>query len=392
MKIKELKEQKNALIEKMQTMVNSCETETRNLTDDENVEFQSLEAEVRAIETKITELKEEKRNSEILVEDTKNIEERGNVNMELTRENEIRGLEAYIRKQDNEELRAMDTTSTGAVIPTFLHTEVIKKLEEVAPVFSQARLFTPVGGKLDLLAEDTIGAGAFVGENADLTAEDFKVEKVTLNAHRAGATIQLSQHLINDAGIDVVSYATDILIRRLGAVLNRTIINGQVGEDQPEGLLYAPKKCEVEAASKSAISLDDVLELYNSMNPEFIDGACFIVSRKEFNKLVKLKDATGNFYVVRDFSNAGAMYKLLGLPVFISDVMPENTGAGEEKVMILANIPAAYAVMINKNVELKTVTGDTTQALRGSQLLVMDCYVDGKIVNNQAIRILKTPQ
>ena len=391
MKIKELKEQKNALIEKMQTIVNSCETETRNLTDEENVEFQSLEAEVRAIETKITELKEEKRNSETLVEDTKKLEERGNV-MELTRENEVRGLEAYIRKQDSEELRAMDTTSTGAVIPTFLHNEVVKKLEEVAPVFSQARLFTPVGGKLDLLAEDTIGAGAFVGENADLTAEDFKVEKVTLNAHRAGATIQLSQHLINDAGIDVVSYATDILIRRLGAVLNRTIINGQVGEDQPEGLLYAPEKCEVEAASKSAISLDDVLELYNSMNPEFIDGACFIISRKEFNKLVKLKDATGNFYVVRDFSNAGAMYKLLGLPVFISDVMPENTGVGSEKVMILANIPAAYAVMINKNVELKTVAGDTTQALRGSQLLVMDCYVDGKIVNNQAIRILKTPQ
>ena len=392
MKIKELKEQKNALIEKMQNIVNSCETETRNLTDEENSEFEKLQEEVRAIETKITELKEEKRNSETLVEDNKNLEERGNVNMELTRDAEIRGLEAYIRKHDNEELRAMDTTSTGAIIPTFLHNEVVKKLEEVAPVFSQARLFTPVGGKLDLLAEDTIGAGAFIGENADLSAVDFKVEKVTLNANRAGATIQLSQHLINDSGIDVVAYATDILIRRLGAVLNRAIINGEAASGQPEGLLSAPEKCEVKAASKSAISLDDVLELYNSMNPEFIDGACFIVSRKEFNKLVKLKDATGNFYVVRDFSNAGAMYKLLGLPVFISDVMPENTGAGEEKVMILANIQAAYAVMISKAVELKTVAGDTTQALRGSQLLVMDCYVDGKIINNQAIRVLKTPQ
>lgn len=391
MSLKELKEKRSSLAMEMKSIVEKCETETRSLTDEENVKFEELRSEIAVLDEEIASIKDEQRSQEPVEVIDNKIEERGNDTMEKTFEVELRGIEAYLKHQDTEELRAMDTTSSGALIPTHLHGEIIKKLDETAPLFALTRLFTPVNGKLDVLREDNIGDGAWVGEGESANAADFKVKKVTLDGHRATATIQLSQSLLNDSGINLSEYALNILIRRLGAVLNKAVVNGEVASEQPEGLLFAPEECHVKAAAKSAIDIDDIIDLYNSLHPEYLPGACFIIGRKEFNKLSKQKDANGAYYLQRDLTNGAAAYRLLGLPVFVSDVMAENTGAGNEKLVILTNLYSAYATIISKGIEIKTINSDSQTALSGNVLMVMDTYVDGKIINNQAVRVLVTP-
>lgn len=391
MSLKELKEKRSLLAMEMKSIVEKCEMETRSLNEEENSKFEELRSEIAVLDEEIASIKEEQRSQEpVEVIDNIKEEERGNV-MEKTFEVELRGIESYLRHEDSEELRAMDTTSSGALIPTHLHGEIIKKLDETAPLFGQTRLFTPVNGKLDILREDNIGDGAWVGEGQAASPSDFKVKKVTLQGNRATATIQLSQSLLNDSGINLSEYALNILIRRLGAVLNKAIINGEVSSEQPEGLLSAPVECHVKSASKSTIDIDDIIDLYNSLHPEYLAGACFIIGRKEFNKLSKQKDANGAYYLQRDLTNGAAAYRLLGLPVFVSDVMPENTGAGSEKLVILANLYSCYATLMSKGVEIKTISNDSQTALNGNVLMVMDTYVDGKIINNDAVKVLVTP-
>ena len=391
MSLKELKEKRSSLAQEMKSIVDLCETETRALNDTENVRFEELRGEIASIDEEIKALKDEQRSQEPEVVDNTKIEERGNDVMEKTFEIELRGIESYLRHQDTEELRAMDTTSGGALIPTHLHGEIIKKLDEVAPLFGRTRLFTPQGGKIDVLREDNIGAGAWIGEGQSANPSDFKVVKVTLQGNRATATIQLSQSLINDSGINLGEYAMNILVRRLGAVLNKAIVDGNKSQEQPEGLLFAPETCNVEAASKSAISMDDVIELVNSIHPEYLEGSCLITSRGEFNRIAKLKDANGAYYLQRDLVNGKTAYTLLGLPVFISDSMKPNTGVGNEKVMILANLHSAYATLISKGIEVKTINNDSQTALSGNVLMVMDTFVDGKIINSEAVKVLVTP-
>lgn len=390
MNFKALKEKRNSLVAEMEALVHTAETEVRALAIEEQEKFATLKNEISDIDNTIA-MAEEKRNSSTVEVVENKIEERGK-NMEFTQEMEIRGIEQFLRKENGEEVRAMNMTSGGALVPTHLYGEIVKKIHEVAPLFARTRLFTPVNGQLDILAEDNIGQATFVGDMENLSANDFTTKKVSLKQKRCGSAIELSQHLVNDSGIDVVSYSVELLAKRIAMALDRVIVNGKTSANQPEGLLYAPEACDVEAAAASAIGFDDVLEVYNTLAPEFIGGAVWIIGRKEFNKLVKLKDATGNYYVVKDLANIATPYKLLGLPVFVTDAMPANTGVGGERVLILANLDAAYATMIKKAVELKSVVGDTTQALRGSQLLVMDMFCDGAIINPQAIRILKTPQ
>lgn len=391
MNLKELKEKRSTLALKMQEIISACEAETRSLNESENAEFEEIRSQIADIDTKITEIKEEQRNQEPIEVIENKVEERGNT-MEKTFEMEKRAIADYIRNKDTEELRNMTTSTSGALVPNHLHPEVVKKISETAQLFARTRQFAPVGGKLDILREDNIGEGAWIGEGEEAEATNFTVKKVTLSGHRATATVQLSQSLINDSGIDVSTYALDILIRRLGAVLNKAVINGNKEQEQPEGLLYAPEECHVKSAAKSAIDIDDIIDLYNSMNPEYLAGACFVFGRKEFNKISKLKNADGTLYLQKDLVNGGSSYRLMGLPVFISDVMPENTGAGSEKLAILVNLERAYATLIAKGIELKTVSHDSKTALAGNVLMVLDAYVDGKIINNDAVRVLVTPE
>ena len=55
MKIKALKEKKNALIDEMQNLINACETEVRSMNEVEDVRFNEIKAEIEKIDGQIVE-------------------------------------------------------------------------------------------------------------------------------------------------------------------------------------------------------------------------------------------------------------------------------------------------------------------------------------------------
>ena len=183
MKIKALKEKKNALIDEMQSLVNVCETETRSMNETEDARFKEIEAEINQIDIEIAEQRSIA--SETVIED-KNTEKRGN---EMDKELELRAVSDYIKGNMTEEVRTMQTSNSGGIIPTTLHDQIVEKLEECAPLFSQARLFQVENGKIDIVKEsEAVSEAAFVGENEDLKPEDFRLEKVSLSNKRCGLT------------------------------------------------------------------------------------------------------------------------------------------------------------------------------------------------------------
>jgi HK97 family phage major capsid protein len=247
------------------------------------------------------------------------------------------------------------------------------------------RQFTPVAGNLDILRESGLGTAAWIGEGSSISPTDFTMDKVTLNQKRVGTAVELSQHLINDSGIDVVGYSTNVLSRRLGLELDRKMIVGQKAT-QFEGLQGNINISEVTAASATAIAIDELEQLYLALNPEFVPNAVWVMNRATFNMIAKLKDANGQYFLVRDVAETGVTYRLFGRPVLINDAV-DNHATGSRSVLF-GNFEAGYATMIKKGIELQDVT-DSTQALKGSRLLMLDGYMDGKIYNENAFKWLR---
>ena len=239
---------------------------------------------------------------------------------------------------------------------------------------------TPVAGSLEILQEKSLGEAGFVGEAEDLTLTDVSFEKIKLEQIRCGSAIELTQHLINDGGIDIVAYTKSALYKRLGFALDRSMVKG-TGTKSFEGLVNAENI--VESAVQGAVSIDDFMDVMNAMHPTLQGGAVWVVSRPLFNQMAKWKDARGHFYLTREVINDKPAYRLFGAEVIVSDVV-EGVEAGN-KVAFFVNIAEAYRGMIKKDASLTEVVADRYNALKGIRTLILDIYADAKIANHQAL-------
>ena len=362
-------EQRNALLTQADEIVELAEKEVRSLTDNETTEFDGIEKEINKLDEKITELEAR----QLKCEKNENKEEK---RMDKN-EREIRGLEQYLRRQDGEEKRELQTTADGgAIIPENISGIIIKKMEESSPVFAQAQKFSSVAGSLKIAKETSETSVGFVGEGADVLEGKVGFDEVKLNQKRVGAAISLSNQLINDTAVDIVDYSVDLLARRTAKAVEKSVLTG-TEEEEFRGIIHDEEIGKVEVTG--TVTNDDLLELYNSIHPEFLSYAGYIMSREFFNQISKLKDSSGHYYMQNGIVNGSLSYTLFGAPVYVTDSLPATTP------VIFGSIQEAYAIMVKQGLALQHITGDTTQALRGSQLLVLDGYMDGAVYNPQAI-------
>lgn len=83
-----------------------------------------------------------------------------------------------------------------------------------------------------------------------------------------------------------------------------------------------------------------------AVHPDHLAGSVFVMGRPAFNQVAKLKDAQGNYHVVKDVVNGKPVYKIFGHEILIQDKMP-SAAAGSITVVFI-NFAEAYATMIKK--------------------------------------------
>lgn len=338
-------------------------------------QMEALEAEVRAEEKAAVEVRAEVPADE--------------------KETELRGVELFLKGQDHAtEVRALTTGTQAITVPTSLSNVIIEKLVEEAALFGRAKGFQPTSGTLEVLREQAIGGATFIGEQENAAVDNtLEFDKVVLEQRRAATAIELTQQLINDSGINIVDYATGVMTKRLAREMDKSVLKGNKAAKQFEGILTSEKAevvAEIDfATATDADVLDALLDVTLSVHPDYLDGAVFVVNRATFNRIAKIKDVNGNYQLVKDVVNGKPAYKILGHQILIQDHM-SGANAGEVSVAFV-NFGVAYATMIKKGASMKRINADTKNALAGTELLLLDIYADGKILNEEAIKFIKNP-
>lgn len=373
--IKELTEQRNNLLTQMDELVNDATIkpgETRNLTQDENNKFDKLNSEIATIDEEIRELSDK----------GKKVEER---EMADKQEMEVRSnLEGFIRGK-NPEKRAqyVNTQEDGStLIPENIWGEIMVSLSENAPVFAQSRKFPSLAGTLKIAKENTDDQAGFVGENEEVPSLRTKFDFVKLGQRRVGAAITITNQLVNDAGFDIVGFSIAELGKQAGRAVERAALKGTSENDQFEGIL-SPKTLELANLNKVAlpaeIDYNSLVDIYNAIQPVYLDGSQWIMSRALFSEVSKLEDGNGHKYVQGAVVNGRLQQTILGLPVVVSDQLTKEDG------IIFGKISEAYGILVKNEFKLQYVVGDTQQATNGTQLLVFDGYMDGNVINPEAL-------
>lgn len=389
MNIKELQEKRNIKFSEAQELLNKDNIEQRDVE-----KVKEIKEEIRHIDELLKEAKEIR---------SKAVEEEGeeNVEKENIQELEKRAFDQYLRGRETAEVaeyRALskttnasttgeDTAGNGGLgISTVVYNEVIKKMGEEAPVFQAVRKFPTMSGNLKVLRESAIAEKGFIGEGneADVLQEQFK--SVTLTQKRVGAAVQLTQQLINDAAFDVTGYTQEYLRRSLARTIEKGILVGNGnGSDATEGFKSVVNDTDVQkqevTTAGDTVTVEELMDIYTKLNPAYLNGAMFVVSRKVFNVMSKLKDGNGQYLVLQNHVGARPGYTFLGVPVYVSDAL---TGETNKHEIIFGNFNEGYGLMVKQNIGMKVINADSRQALAGGELVVMDTYMDGAVINPDA--------
>lgn len=348
-------EKKHDIISKMESILNSVESEQRAFTEIEENDYSSLEKELR----ELTSMLEETDKCKTLG---------GNYNMEKRE---------FAQKILNGELRADSTTHSNA-IPSNISNEIVEKLSEISSVVANSQM-VQANGDLEFLIEKEDNFAQVLGETDEITQTDIKAfDKIILKDKRIGTLVLVSKRLLMNAPAIGIDYITNTLAKRIARTLEKEIFIADSTETHlTSGLLKADT---VNLTLAETLTIDDLQKLILSMNPVLLNGAKLYMNRNTFNATALLKDADGKFYVTRDIINDKPAYKILGVEIEITESI---TGLQ----IVLANIGEAIRIKLAENTTIQVLT--EKYATSGQIGILAEFYGDVGLINKQAVKVLK---
>lgn len=314
MNLKALIEKRNAIVEEMNKMFKTAETEVRALTEDEQAKFEAKTAELKALDKTIESAKDVRAMGamDVPAEERKAVEKD-----EKVEDVEARAFETLIR--ENRATGEMKLGENGAVIPTTIANRILDTVKQIAPLYALATKFN-VKGKLDFpVAKESI-ATTYAEEFTALASSKVRFEKRTLDGFLVGALTKVSVSLINNSQFDIVSYVVNKVAESIALFLEKEIIKGASGK--MTGVLVDTLVKTVATVTDTPTA-DEFIATQVAVPQQYQAGAMWLVSNKTLLAMRQMKDENGRYFLQHDLTN-GFGYTFLGKPVMVSDQMKDE--------------------------------------------------------------------
>lgn len=378
--LKALAEQRAALLAEMEAISETAKAETRAYSEEELSRAEELEAQIRAIDA--TYKAEEAR--AVLAASPKAVPVDGDITPTDKTEAEERAFAQYI-VDSKAEFRAGELTmsANGAVIPTSIVNKIISKVKEISPLYAMATKYN-IGGTITIPYYDESTSAitmGYVEEFTELESHVGQFKSIELKGYLAGTLSVLSLSLINNSQFDIIGYIVNKMAEAIANWVEKELLRGT--SQKITGLSNISAAMTVTAASQTAITADEIMELQDKVIDAFQNGACFIMNRETRSAIRKLKDSDGNYLLNRDIS-AKWGYTLFGKDVYTTD-NADTMAAG--KTVIYYGDFSGLAVKLSEDASINVLREKyATQHAVGVYAYM---ELDSKIENAQKIACLK---
>ena len=272
----------------------------------------------------------------------------------------------------------------GYLVPDEFERTLVEALEEENVFRTLAHVIKTSSGDRKIPVVASKGTASWVDEEGAYTESDDAFSQVSIGAYKLGTMIKVSEELLADSVFDLEAYISKEFARRIGAREEESFFNGD-GKGKPLGILAAAGGAEVgvTAASATAITADEVIDLFYSLKAPYRKNAVWVLNDATVKQIRKLKDTTGQ-YLWQPSLVAGTPDTLLGRPVKTSAFMP--TAAAGAKTIAFGDFKYYWIAdrqgrTFKKLSELYAANGQV--GFMGTQ------RVDGKLILPEAIKVLQ---
>jgi HK97 family phage major capsid protein len=354
--ITRLKERRANIWEQTKQLLDTAESEKRDLTAEEEQTYQRLNADLDSIDARAKEMAEGEQRAKdtdeafrTLLDKPKDPEQgRGTQAQEveqvrnwLTGQSGSRALDIRPTSPMPLDTRTLSKLTAGAganTVPISFYNQLVQHMTENSGVLSTGPtvLRTATGEQMQIPKTTAHSANAsIVAEAGTLPANDPTFGQVSLDAYKYGFLLQVSHELANDTAVDLLGYLAMQAGRALGNGFGAHLVTG-TGSAQPNGVLTAATLGKTGAASVAgAASGDDLIDLFYSVIAPYRNGSScgWLMRDSSVASIRKLKDNSGGAgqgnYLWQPGLTSGSPDSILGKPLYTDPNVPATALAAK---------------------------------------------------------------
>ena len=272
----------------------------------------------------------------------------------------------------------------GYLVPDEFEHTLVEALEEENVFRKLANVINTSSGDRKIPVVASKGSASWVDEEGAYQDSDDAFSQVSIGAYKLGTMIKVSEELLNDSVFRLEEYISREFARRIGSREEESFFNGD-GSGKPTGILATTGGAEVgvTAASATAITADEIIDLFYSLKSPYRKNAVWILNDATVKQIRKLKDTTGQ-YLWQPSLVAGTPDTILGRPVYTSAYMP--VAASGAKTIAFGDF-GYYWIADRQGRSFKKLS--ELYAANGQVGFLGMQRVDGKLVLPEAIKVLQ---
>lgn len=385
-KTKALTERKNDLITRAENLVNTAESEKRELTDAEAAELAEIRDDVKKIKDAldITDTIDEARDGEPVAGNVSDGADRacGDEEERAIEKRDYDAFDNYIRGHViHERTGELKPANNGAIVPTTIARKIIELVYDMCPILERSDKYT-VKGKFSVPyypadAATQIAVDYQTEFNA-LSSSTGNFTTIDLTGFLAGALTKVSKSLVNNVDFDLVGFVVKRMAYDISRWIEKELINGT--SQKIEGLSGATNT--LTAAASSAVTADELIQLQGKVKDVFQDNSIWIMNPATRDALRTLKDDVGRYMLIDDLQSPFGK-TLLGKPVYVSDNCP-TLGSGKRAIFYgdMSGLSVKFSEELNVEVLRERYADEHAIGVIGWVEL------DGKVSNQQKISVL----
>lgn len=275
-------------------------------------------------------------------------------------------------------------TEGGYLVPDEFEHTLIQALEEDNAIRSHAHVFTTSSGSHKIPIVATKGVANWIDEGGSYGESDDVFGQEQIDSHKLGTIIKVSEELLNDSAFSLENYFATEFARRIGQKEEEAFLIGD-GNKKPTGILNATGGAEVgvTTASATAITADEVIDLYYSLKAPYRKNAIWVLNDATVRAIRKLKDTSGQ-YLWQPGLREGDPDLLLGKKLYTSPFAPLPAAGAKS---ILFGDLSYYWIGDRKGITFKRL--NERYADMGQVGFLASKRLDGKLVLPEAIKVLQ---
>ena len=275
-------------------------------------------------------------------------------------------------------------TEGGYLVPDEFERTLIEALDEENIFRKLANVISTSSGDRKIPVVASKGTASWIDEEGAIPESDDSFGQVSIGAYKLGTMIKVSEELLNDSVFNLENYIAREFARRIGNKEEDAFFTGD-GSGKPTGILAATGGAQigVTAASATAITVDEILDLFYSLKSPYRNKAVFVMNDATIKAIRKLKDGQGQ-YIWQPSLQAGTPDTILNRPVYTSAYAP--TIAASAKSIIFGDF-GYYWVADRQGRVFKRL--NELYAATDQVGFAATQRVDGKLILPEAIKVLQ---